>query len=127
MINEAGVFPSYEVIQPYTDPDDISSKLVHIDLSSGTVLIGFTAFAASAIFGLLTGHLILGGTVGLILLSIDLLSPLASWVLLGFPKMLGQIGVHPLIITVVTILFAYPWYWFMFSFIAQRAGTYSEY
>lgn len=120
MVNESGVLPPYEVVQPYTEPEDILSKIAHIDLSSGTLLIGITAFAASAIFGILTGHLILGGTVGLILLGIDLVSPIAAWILLGFPRFLVQIGVHPLIITVFTVIFAYPWFWFLLNVILQR-------
>jgi len=124
MMNEADILPPYEEVQPYTQPSDMLAKFAHIDLSSGTLLVGSIAFVASVIFGLLTGNLILGGTVGLILLSISILSPVAAWVLLGFPYLLAQIGVNPIIVTAITVLCAFSWYWFLFSLVAQRQVEY---
>lgn len=72
------------------------------------------------IIGYITGHLIFGGTVAIILFAFDLFIPVVKWVIFGLPTFMAQMGVPLVVYTSVTALMSCVWFWFILSFVAQR-------
>ena len=121
LLNTTQVLPNYTQ-SPYEEPAGIQDKLIHFDLSATNLLIGVTVLGVGAIIGYITGHLVFGGTIAIVLLALDLIFPVVKWILFGFPIFLGQIGV-PLVITVIIqTLMAVIWFWFIMGMIGQRGG-----
>ena len=119
MLNEAQVVGDF-VQPPYEEPDDITGFLVFTD-PTGTTLLTFTMeLGAGVIFGLITGSLIAGGTVALVLAAITMFIPTARWVIFGFPVFLAQMQVPSFIVMTIEVLMAVVWFWFILGFIGQR-------
>lgn len=119
LINETSVLPSYQQ-SPYETPEGISGRLVHLDLSTSNLAIGTTLLAVFVVIGYITGHLLFGGTVAIILFAFDLLFPVAKWIVFGFPIFLAQMGVPLVVYTTLTALFSVVWFWFLLGLVAQR-------
>lgn len=119
LINETGALTGVGK-SPYTNPDEITWLIMGIDISSGDLVLGVVTIGVGFAVGLLTGQLILGGTLALILFAINLVIPVLKWVLFGFPIFLGQLGVPPAIATTLEALMAVVWFWFFLGFFSQR-------
>jgi hypothetical protein len=119
LINETAILPSYSQ-SPYESPQNIQAKLVHLDLSAENLMIGIVAAAASGLIGLITGHLLFGGTVALIFLAMDILFPIVKWVVFGLPEFMRQMGVPEILYVSVTALMSLVWFWFLVGLIVQR-------
>lgn len=119
MLNEFQVVGDFEQ-PPYETPTGIQDMLLNVDLSGENLLMGGTIIAVGIIFGFITGHLVYGGTIALILFALDLLLPVVRWVLFGFPVFLTQIGVDAVIVTSLNVLMAVVWFWFFLGFVGQR-------
>jgi hypothetical protein len=72
------------------------------------------------ILSYITGHLIFGGTVAIILFAMELFFPIVKWVVFGLPTFLQQMGVSIVIYESITALLALVWFWFILGFVAQR-------
>lgn len=120
MIRETGVLPDYETISPYEEPSGISGRLISVDVSTGNLVMAGTALIMAVIIGWATGHLLFGGTLGIILFSLTIFFPALSWVILGLPRFLQQMGVPLAVYTGITALLAVVWFWFLMGFLAQR-------
>lgn len=131
IINFSGVLPTDEKMQPYTQTTDITSMLVHLDLSRENLLIGGSILGVGMMLSWLTGHLILGGTIAIILFGIDLFLPVGKWVIFGLPSFIGSIvqveamdlataTVINSITAGLTALMAVVWFWFILGFLVQR-------
>lgn len=119
VINETAILP-YAKINPYEEPSGITGRLVSVDLSNGTLMIAGTGLVMAVIIGWATGNLLLGGMLGVILFGLSIFFPIVSWVVLGLPRFLAQMGVPLVIYTSLTALMSLIWFWFILSFIAQR-------
>lgn len=118
-INETQVLPNMEQ-PPYTAPEDMASRFILVDVSAGNLLIGGSVLAVGFIVGWITGRMIYGGTVAIILFAMDLLFPVVRWTLFGFPLFLNQLGVHYALTTVLSTLVSLVFFWFIIGFIGQR-------
>lgn len=119
MINESNVLGVESVYEPLEDPTDILGRLATLD---GTdLMIGGIPLIASSIIGFITGHLLLGASLGIILFAFNLLIPVVNWILMGFPEFLYQMNAPYWIVIPVQVMMALVWFWFMISFIGQRA------
>jgi hypothetical protein len=119
IISETAVLP-YSETSPYETPSGISSKLLHVDLSTGNLAIAGTQLVIFIILSYITGHLIFGGTVAIILFAMELFFPIVKWVVFGLPTFLQQMGVSIVIYESITALLALVWFWFILGFVAQR-------
>lgn len=119
LINETAILPSFSQ-SPYETPQNIQTKLVHLDLSAENLIIGIVAAATSGLIGLITGHLLFGGTVALIFLALDILFPMIKWVVFGLPEFMRQMGVPEILYVSVTALMSLVWFWFLVGLIVQR-------
>jgi len=108
-------------ISPYANPEDM--MLIQPSLDAETLIIGFTVVALFSIGGYIFGNLIVGGTVGLILLAANILFPWVRWILFGFPLFLSDIGVPTPISQVILVIFSFVWFWFFISFFTERTGV----
>lgn len=125
LINETAILPYWKQ-SPYEEPSGIVGRLIHLDLSLENLAIGGTTLTVSAILGLITGHLIFGGTVAIILFAFDLFFPVVKWVVFGLPSFLGQMldttDVRVVaVISGLTALMSVVWFWFLLGFVAQRS------
>ena len=119
MLNEAQVVGDF-VQPPYEDPDDITGFFVFTDATGTKLLTLGLELGAGVIFGLITGSLIAGGTVALVLAAITMFIPTARWVIFGFPVFLAQMQVPSFIVITVEVMMAVVWFWFILGFIGQR-------
>lgn len=131
LINETAILPHWKQT-PYEEPTGITGRLIHLDLSAENLVMGATTLSVAVILGFLTGHLIFGGTVAIILFAMDLLFPVLKWVVFGLPSFLGQMlyttdmtvleqAQVTAVISGLTALMAAVWFWFLLGFIAQRS------
>ena len=104
---------------PYETPESLGG-IFHFDLSTGNLLVGGGILGVGLIMGWITGKLIYGGTVAIILFGLDLVLPIVKWLILGLPIFLGQIGVHPAITLTVGTLLTVIFFWFFLSMLVQR-------
>lgn len=118
-INETQILPYMEQ-PPYTSPEDIGSHLVLVDVSAQNLLIGGSILAVGFVVGWITGRMIYGGTVAIILFAMDLLFPVVRWTLFGFPLFLNQLGVHYALTTIFSTVVSLVFFWFIIGFIGQR-------
>lgn len=118
-INETQILPNMEQ-PPYTAPEDIGSRLILVDVSAQNLLLGGSILAVGFIVGWITGRMIYGGTVAIILFAMDLLFPVVRWTLFGFPLFLNQLGVHYALTTIISVLVSLVYFWFIIGFIGQR-------
>lgn len=105
---------------PYTDPTEISGLVLGLDITGENLVLGVVTIGVGFAVGLLTGQLILGGTLALVLFAINLVIPILKWILFGFPIFLGQIGVPPSIVITLEALMSIVWFWFFLGFFSQR-------
>lgn len=119
LISVFGVLPSFQQ-SPYETPENITTKLVHLDLSGGTLIIGIVAAGVGGLVSLITGHLLFGGTVALVFLALDIIFPLVRWIVFGLPEFMRQMGMAPELYGAVTALMALVWFWFIVGLIIQR-------
>jgi len=119
LINETAVLPHWQQ-SPYEEPSGIIGRLIHLDLSAENLLIGIVPLTVSWILGWISGHLLFGGTLGIIIFAMDLCFPVIKWVVFGLPIFLSQMGVPLVVYTSMTALMSVVWFWFLLSFIAQR-------
>jgi hypothetical protein len=118
LISQTQVLPYQQ--SPYATPSTIQANLLHLDLSASNLMIGGTTLSVLIILGFITGHLLFGGTVAIIIFAMDLLFPVLKWVILGVPSYMAEMGVPPVIVAVVTALMSAVWLWFLLGFVAQR-------
>jgi len=119
-VNETQILPNMEQ-PPYSAPEDIATKLVHVDTSGESLLAGILgSLAVASIVRWLTGRMIYGGTVAIILFAMNLLFPIVRWLIFGFPLFMDQMGVHTALTTVLKILIGLVWTWFIIGFVGQR-------
>lgn len=104
----------------YEDPTNISNLFLHVDVSTGNLLLAGTALTMSLILGKIAGNLVFGGALGVGIFAFTLFSPIVSWVLFGLPKFLGMVGVPAYITAGVMALLSVPLFFTVLSFIAQR-------
>jgi hypothetical protein len=119
MINETAILPYWQQ-SPYEEPSGITGRLVHLDLTAENLVIGGTTLSVLIIIGYITGHLIFGGTVAIILFAFDLFFPVIKWIIFGLPTFLSQMGVPLVVYSSLTALISAVWFWFLLGFIAQR-------
>lgn len=120
VLSETDVLPSYE-LDPYEEPSGI--QLIFVNITAANLLVmGGTSLTIAAIVSVLTGHFIYGGTIGIILFGLQLLFEPVRWVINGFPLFLNQIGVNPIITTIIQTLIAVVYAWFIVGFIGQRSA-----
>lgn len=105
---------------PYELPENIMSKFVSLDASSDNLMIGIVTVSVLGIIGWITGRLLLGGFVALVIFALELAFPILKWVILGFPIFLLQIGVPLFIVTGLNALMAVVWFWFILTLIGTR-------
>jgi hypothetical protein len=118
LLNALAVLPASSRIEPMDDPLSITGKLAHI---SGTdIAIGVVTISLGFIVGWLLKRIFLGGTIGVILFALDLLSPVAGWILYGFPRFLEMIGVNSFLVLGLQAILAVPWFWFFIELFSQR-------
>lgn len=131
IINFSGVLPTGDTTQPYTQPTDIASMFVRLDISGENLVIGGTTLAVGILLGMLTQHLILGGTIAIILCGINMLVPIAKWAIFGLPSFIASaLQVESMdastaivinsINAGITALMAVVWFWFILGFLVQR-------
>lgn len=120
LLNNTQVLPDYRV-SPFEEPEGIQAHLISFDISGSTLLMAGTALSVWVIISALTGNLIFGGTVALILFALTMLFPVVRWILYGFPIFLQQVGVPTVIVTVIEALMAVVWFWFILGFVGQRS------
>jgi hypothetical protein len=119
VINETAILPYYKQ-SPYEEPQGIINRLVHLDLSTSNLAIGGAALTVFIILGWITGHLLFGGTVAIVLFAMSLLFEPLKWLIFGFPTFLGQMGVPLIVYTPLTALMSVVFFWFLLGFVAQR-------
>jgi hypothetical protein len=118
VINETAILPYKQ--SPYEEPSGIIGRLVHLDLSTQNLAIGGAGLTVFVILGWITGHLLFGGTVAIVLFAMSLLFEPLKWLIFGFPTFLGQMGVPLIVYTPLTALMSVVFFWFLLSFVAQR-------
>lgn len=119
VINETAILPYYKQ-SPYEEPQGIVNRLVHLDLSTQNLAIGGAGLTVFVILGWITGHLLFGGTVAIVLFAMSLLFEPLKWLIFGFPTFLGQMGVPLIVYTPLTALMSVVFFWFLLGFVAQR-------
>lgn len=131
IIQISRVLPQDKTIPTTTAPQDITTMLIHVDLSTGNLIIGGAALAVGAFLGWFMGNLILGGTVAIIFFGLDLFIPIGKWVIFGLPSFIGDmVGTAGADATTtatlsaitfgLTALMAAVWFWFFLGLIMQR-------
>jgi hypothetical protein len=118
MVNASQVLPLQQA--PYEEPEGITSRLLSVDLSAGNLVIAGSALTAMAIFGFVAGHLIFGGTVGIIIFALMLFVEPVRWLIAGLPIYLEQMGVSYIVVTPLTALIALVFMWFFIGLLFQR-------
>ena len=118
IINESNVLGVESVIEPYEDPYDIIGNLAHIDVND--IYAGVVPLVATTIIGLITQHLLLGATLGIIMFAVNMFIPIVSWIMTGFPMFLQKIGTPIWIYLPIQALMGLVWFWFILGFFAQR-------
>lgn len=125
------VLPPDEQISPYSQPTDITAMLVHLDISTENLVIGGSTIAVMLIIGWFTGHMILGGTLAIVLFALDLFIPVGKWVIFGIPSFVStMVGVASAdaatalmlngIVAGLTALLSVVWFWFILGFFTGR-------
>lgn len=85
------------------------------------IIIMFTvSVTVWAIFTWITGHLIFGGTVALIVFGLGLFLPPIQWLIAGLPTYLGEIGISNIVIVPVSVLVTFTIFWFLAGLFVQR-------
>lgn len=97
---------------PYADPATISTDFLTIP--SSLAMIGI-----SVIGGILTQNPYVT-VVGLVVFSVDKLLPFGSWAITGFPTFLGTLGVPPIFVTGLQLLFFFVWFMAIMEFLSGR-------
>jgi hypothetical protein len=119
VLNEEAVVGDVQ-IQPYEDIDGIDSRLFSIDLTTETLMAALIPIGVGSVLGWVSGNLVTGGTVGLIIGVFNLFSPIARWIIVGFPVFLTQIGTPTIIVTVVQAGMSIVWLWFFIGLLVGR-------
>lgn len=120
IINESDVLGSGDdIYQPYETPTGMLAFFPNADV--GAVLVsGITTLGVGGIVGAITGHLLLGTTVGLLLWAISLMFPTITWIIAGFPIFLQQMGAPYWIYIPLQVIMSVVWFWFILEFLGQR-------
>jgi len=108
-------------VSPYASPEEM--QLVSTSLDTEGLTIGLTAVTVGMLFGYFAGNMIVGGSIGLLILATTILFPIVRWVLFGFPLFLSDIGVPAPISQVLIVIFSFVWFWFFISFFTERSGV----
>lgn len=108
---------------PYATNENIASQFVSINIDLNSVLLGGAALGVGIIGGYITGNLLAGGTVGLLLGAFALFSPIMKWAIFGVPEFLSQLQVPAIFTTAIGALISLVWFWFILGFISQRTMT----
>ncbi len=103
-----------------TDPQNISTKFLYVDFSTGTIFLAGTGLIFSVIIGWATRSLVLGGTLGVGIFALTLFSPVVSWILFGLPRFMNMMGIPSYISAGVMAILVVPFFFTVLSFIAQR-------
>lgn len=119
VINESNVLGSGDVYAPYESPTGMLTLFPSITIE-GLLVSGLTSLGVTGIIGVVTGHLLLGTTVGLLLFALQLVFPLLRWIIAGFPTFLTQIGTPYWIVIPVQVLLSVVWFWFILELLGQR-------
>lgn len=118
MVNISQVLPMQTAT--YEEPQSIGARFFSIDLSLGNLVIAGSALTTFAIFGFILGHLIFGGTVGIIIFALMLFVEPIKWLVGGLPTYLAQMGVSYVVVVPVTALMALVFMWFLLGLLIQR-------
>lgn len=121
LLNTYHPLGSQHEISPYSEPSEMIWVTPSLDHEG--IVIAASVVTAAAIIGYLAGNMIVGGSIGLLLLVITLIFPVARWVLFGFPLFLADIGVPSAISDVLVALISFVWFWFFISLFAERSGV----
>lgn len=121
LLNSFNFFGSEIGISPYSEPAEM--QFVSANLDAQGIVIGAAVVTAGILIGYLAGNMIVGGSIGLLLLAIELIFPVARWVLFGFPLFLSDIGVPTEISNVLIVIFSFVWFWFFISLFTERSGV----
>lgn len=127
LVNETHLVGDF-YIPPYEEPSNILSRLVTLNLTGVDLRFGGTTLAVGGLVGLITGNLVYGGILALILFALDLFIPFAKWVLFGFPTFINQLAeidgvADPSLVAValvIQVLMSVVWFWFILGLISQR-------
>lgn len=112
IVNETQALPYY--ITPPETPTSIMGISLDRIITGGIILVVGTLIS----FAL--GHLLLGGTITIIIFALELLAPVIDWAVFGFPKFLSLIGVPDIISVSLKALFAFIFFWFLVGIVSQR-------
>lgn len=121
LLNSYQLLGSEFGISPYSSPEDMN--FVEASLSSQGLIIGASTITAAILIGYFAGNMIVGGSIGLLILAAELLIPVVRWVLFGFPLFLSDIGVPSAISNTLIVIFSFVWFWFFISFFSERSGV----
>lgn len=123
LINETQVLPAVGQ-SPYEEPSDIKSYFAYTNISGTSLLLAGITFTISFVVGKIMGNLIYGTTIAVILIAFELVFPLATWILFGFPAFIRQIGGNSIqiqaVATVLEVLMCVVWFWFILGLVATR-------
>lgn len=111
IIAETEVLPEYKA--PYEKPTGIESQFTNVLTLTIVTVIGA---GISAIMG----RFLLGATISLIIWVLGYFLPIVSWVFVGFPRFLAQMGVPEVIYVSLSALMAVVWFWFIMGVFSQR-------
>ncbi len=121
LLNQTSILGSGIGISPYSSPEDMN--FISANLGTQGIVIAGSTITAALIIGYFAGNMIVGGTVGLILLALELIFPVVRWMLFGFPLFLADIGVPDMISSVIIVIMSFVWFWFFISLFAERTGV----
>lgn len=120
LLNETEVLPDYRQ-SAYEEPAGMIDIFGTLTLESLLMVAG-TSLTVGGLLALFTGNLALAGTVGLILMALQMVFRIVRWILFGFPIFLGQLGIPSVIVLTIEVLMAVVWGWFIIGFVGQRSG-----
>lgn len=118
LMNQTAVLGSMQQ-SPYSTPTDIAAMFVSVDVSGTTLLIS-GALITAGIVGWLAGGFVLGAATAVMLGVLNMILTPIRWIVGGFPQFLGSIGVDASIVTALSAMMAFIWFWFFIGFLSQR-------
>lgn len=112
VINQTELFPYY--IPGTETPQSIENMTYLKIISSVAILITGT------LVGIFLNVLVQASSIALIIAVLNYLYEPITWVFTGFPLFLSRMGVPLVIYTVVEVIFAFTFFWFLVGIIGQR-------
>ena len=106
--------------EPHTPPSQMPfTTSLNSILSDPLQMTAGLTLGVTGIIGVILGHSLVGVVI-LVVAALAWLLPVVRWIVLGFPELMGMLGVPSPIYVVITALCSFVWFLFIIEFLGGR-------